>query len=261
MTLVDSHAHLFLEEFDADRPEVMRRARDAGVTHIFMPNIDSSTIAPLLKTCRDYPGLAFPMIGLHPTSITAQNLHEELDTVSQWLDRDDTGFVAVGEIGMDLYWDQTFINEQITALRTQVSWASDRQLPIVLHCRQAYTYIYKVLQPYRHSNLTGIFHSFTGDINELESMLTFDGFCIGINGVATFKKSPLPQLLPRIPLDRLVLETDAPYLTPTPHRGKRNESAYLIYTLQVVAQAYGLPPKEVAQACSNNALRVFKVAK
>ena len=255
MNLVDSHTHLFLEEFAADLPEVMQRARQAGVTHLFMPNIDSTSVDALLHTCNQYSGYAFPMIGLHPTSVR-ENYRKELTAIQDWLGRP-AGWVAVGEIGLDLHWDRTFLEQQLDALRTQVDWAVQCHLPVVLHCRDAFTYIYKVLEPYRHSGLTGIFHSFTGGEAELEQMLSFDGFCIGVNGVVTFKKSALPALLPRIPLDRLVLETDAPYLTPVPHRGQRNESAYLPFTLQAVARAYDLPPFEVAEATSKAALDVF----
>lgn len=259
MRLVDSHSHLFLEEFSEDLPEVMERARKAGVTHIFMPNIDSTTIEPLLKVCASYKELCYPMIGLHPTSVR-ENFRQELEVVHRYLNGE-VPFVAVGEIGMDLYWDKTFLKEQTIAFRQQVEWALEYRLPVVIHCREAFEYIYKVLIDYKDSSLTGIFHSFTGTLDEAERILDFPGFCLGINGVVTFKKSALPAVLAQVPLDRIVLETDSPYLTPVPNRGKRNESAYVKDTLVKVAEVYGRTMEEVSEATSENALKVFGMLK
>lgn len=259
MRLVDSHSHLFLEEFSEDLPEVMERARKAGVTHIFMPNIDSTTIEPLLKVCASYKDLCYPMIGLHPTSVR-EDFRQELEVVHRYL-KGEVLFVAVGEIGMDLYWDKTFLKEQTIAFRQQVEWALEYRLPVVIHCREAFEYIYKVLIDYKDSSLTGIFHSFTGTLDEAERILDFPGFCLGINGVVTFKKSALPAVLAQVPLDRIVLETDSPYLTPVPNRGKRNESAYVKDTLVKVAEVYGRTMEEVSEATSENALKVFGMLK
>lgn len=259
MRLVDSHSHLFLEEFSEDLPEVMERARKAGVTHIFMPNIDSTTIEPLLKVCASYKELCYPMIGLHPTSVR-ENFRQELEVVHRYLNGE-VPFVAVGEIGMDLYWDKTFLKEQTIAFRQQVEWALEYRLPVVIHCREAFEYIYKVLIDYKDSSLTGIFHSFTGTLDEAARILDFPGFCLGINGVVTFKKSALPAVLAQVPLDRIVLETDSPYLTPVPNRGKRNESAYVKDTLVKVAEVYGRTMEEVSEATSENALKVFGMLK
>lgn len=223
MKLVDSHSHLFLEDFQSDLPQVMMRAREAGVTHIFMPNIDSTTIEPMLKVCSEYKGYCFPMIGLHPTSVDA-GYEKELAVVAGHLAMPD-GYVAIGEIGMDLYWDKTYLKEQQIAFERQVRWALEYGLPVVIHCREAFDYIYDILKPYKTSSLRGIFHSFTGTREEAFRMLEFSNFFIGINGVVTFKKSGLPEVLQNIPLERIVLETDSPYLTPVPNRGKRNESA------------------------------------
>ena len=256
MKLVDSHSHLFLEEFADDVSEVMNRALEAGVSHIFMPNIDSTTLEPLLKVCSSYPDLCYPMIGLHPTSVDG-NYQKELEIVHQQLLQPREDFVAIGEIGLDLYWDQTFLQEQLLVFEQQVKWALEFHLPIVIHCREAFPYIYKVLASYKDSGLTGIFHSFTGNAEEAASMLEFSGFMIGINGVVTFKKSAIPAVLPEIPLERLVLETDSPYLTPVPNRGKRNESAYVTYTAAKVAEVYGVPLQKVAEITSYNALKVF----
>ena len=253
--LVDSHSHLFLEEFADDLPQVMQRAREAGVTHIFMPNIDSTTIESLLSVCAAYKEFCFPMIGLHPTSVN-KNYKKELDIVAGQL-ASSNGYVAIGEIGLDLYWDKTFLREQLLAFEKQVEWALEYHLPIVIHTREAFDYIYKVLQPYKETGLTGIFHSFTGTSEEAAKLLDFPGFMIGINGVVTFKKSQLPEVLKDVPLAHIVLETDSPYLTPVPNRGKRNESARLKDTLIKVAEIYRESPEVVAEATSENALKVF----
>ena len=257
--LVDSHSHLFLEEFADDLPQVMQRAREAGVTHIFMPNIDSTTIESLLSVCAAYKEFCFPMIGLHPTSVN-ENYKKELDIVAGQL-ASSNGYVAIGEIGLDLYWDKTFLREQLLAFEKQVEWALEYHLPIVIHTREAFDYIYKVLQPYKETGLTGIFHSFTGTSEEAAKLLDFPGFMIGINGVVTFKKSQLPEVLKDVPLARIVLETDSPYLTPVPNRGKRNESARLKDTLIKVAEIYRESPELVAEATSENALKVFGMGK
>ena len=257
--LVDSHSHLFLEEFADDLPQVMQRAREAGVTHIFMPNIDSTTIESLLSVCAAYKEFCFPMIGLHPTSVN-KNYKKELDIVAGQL-ASSNGYVEIGEIGLDLYWDKTFLREQLLAFEKQVEWALEYHLPIVIHTREAFDYIYKVLQPYKETGLTGIFHSFTGTSEEAAKLLDFPGFMIGINGVVTFKKSQLPEVLKDVPLARIVLETDSPYLTPVPNRGKRNESARLKDTLIKVAEIYRESPEVVAEATSENALKVFGMLK
>lgn len=257
--LIDSHSHLFLEEFSEDLPLVIARARAAGVSHIFMPNIDSMTIGPLLSVCDTYKEYCFPMIGLHPTSVNA-DYEKELAVVGDYL-KQANKFVAVGEIGLDLYWDKTWLNEQLIAFERQLEWALEYKLPVVIHSREAFEYIYKVLMPYKNTSLSGIFHSFTGTAEEAARLMEFEGFKIGINGVVTFKKSSLPEVLKEIPLDRIVLETDSPYLAPVPNRGKRNESAYLKDTLVKVAEIYGQPVEKVAGITSENALNVFGMLK
>lgn len=259
MRLVDSHSHLFLEEFSEDLPQVIKRARVAGVTHIFMPNIDSSTIESMLRVCSEYKGYCFPMIGLHPTSVNV-DYRKELDFVAEYLTMPNE-YVAIGEIGIDLYWDRTFLEEQLIVFEQQVEWALKYDLPIVIHCREAFDYIYRVLEPYKTTPLRGIFHSFTGTIEEAVRILDFPGFYVGINGVVTFKKSTLPEVLQSIPLERVVLETDSPYLTPVPNRGKRNESANVKDTLIKVAEIYHKVPEEVGWITSNNALKVFAMLK
>ena len=191
--LIDTHSHLFLEEFSDDLPQVMERARQAGVSRIYMPNIDSTTIEPMLSVCADYPDFCYPMIGLHPTSVN-ESYRQELSIVRERLEAPNN-FVAIGEIGLDLYWDKTFLNEQLYVFEKQIEWALEYKLPIVVHSREAFDYIYKVMEPYKNTALTGIFHSFTGNAEEAARLLEFGGFMLGINGVVTFKKSSLPDTL------------------------------------------------------------------
>ena len=257
MRLIDSHSHLFLEEFAEDLPQVMARAREAGVTHIFMPNIDSTTIGPMLRVCREYKGYCYPMIGLHPTSVGA-DYEKELEIVAREL-ASPNEFVAVGEIGMDLYWDKTFLREQQRVLDRQIEWALEYGLPVVLHCREAFDHIYNVLKPYQQTPLKGIFHSFTGTSEEACRIMEFADFMIGINGVVTFKKSTLPEVLKNIPLERIVLETDSPYLTPVPFRGKRNESSYIPLIAQKIAELTGLETKKIEEITTQNALNLFNL--
>ena len=199
------------------------------------------------------------MIGLHPTSVN-DNYEKELEIVAREL-KFSKEYVAIGEIGMDLYWDKTYLKEQQIVLDKQVNWALEYDLPIVIHYRDAFDYIYKVLEPYKKTPLRGIFHSFTGTAEEATRVLEFSDFFIGINGVVTFKKSHLPEILAGIPLEKIVLETDSPYLTPVPNRGKRNESAYVKDTLMKVSEIYGMSPEAVGDVTSENALKVFGMLK
>ena len=255
MNFIDTHSHLFLEEFAEDLPLVMQRAKAAGVSRIYMPNIDCSTIKPLLDTVAQYPDYCFPMIGLHPTSVNS-DFREELKVMKELLDQSHP-FVAIGEVGMDLYWDRTFINEQFEAFETQIQWSAEYQLPLVIHSRDSFEEVYQVIKRNEHKNLKGIFHSFTGTLEEAERLLQFDGFYLGINGVVTFKKSTLPEVLKNVPLERIVLETDSPYLTPAPNRGKRNESANVKDTLLKLAAIYQCSPENIAETTTMNALKIF----
>ena len=259
MRLIDTHSHLFLEEFSEDLPQVIERARSAGVTHIFMPNIDSTTIDSMLSVCNTYNDYCFPMIGLHPTSFNA-DYEKELEIVAREL-RSFNKYIAIGGGGMDLFWDKTFLKEQQIVLDKQINWALEYDLPVVIHCRDAFGYIYNVLEPYKNTSLKGVFHSFTGTDDEAARILEFSGFLIGINGVVTFKKSRLPEVLTKIPLEKIVLETDSPYLTPVPNRGKRNESAYVKDTLMKVSDIYRMSPEAVGRVTSENALKVFGMLK
>lgn len=254
MKYIDTHSHIYLEEFDQDLPDIIRRAREAGVSHILLPNVDHTTLDRMLKVCSAYPGYCYPMIGVHPTSVKG-DYKKELMIVENQLS---TGtYIAVGEIGLDLYWDKTFLKEQIIAFDRQIQLALRYGLPIVIHSREAFDQICEVLEPYKSTGLKGIFHSFGGSAEEAARLLEFEGFMLGINGVVTFKNSSLGKTLEQIPLDRIVLETDAPYLTPVPHRGKRNESAFLQYTLAKVADVYRMPAERVAEITSANAIKVF----
>lgn len=260
MKFIDSHSHLYLPEFSEDLPQVIERARTAGVSHILLPNIDSTTISGMLDVCKTYPDYCFPMIGLHPTSVN-KSFERELDIVKSNLEEDPARFIAIGEVGIDLYWDRTFIEQQLKAFDNQIKLALDYDLPLVIHTRDAFREVYDSLLPYKNTSLSGVFHSFTGTLEEALSLLEFDNFMIGINGVVTFKNSTLSDVLRHVPLERILLETDAPYLTPVPNRGKRNESANLKDTLFKVAAIYAKTPEEVAQATTTNAIKVFSMLK
>lgn len=256
--MIDTHSHLFLEEFAADLPEVMERAERAGITYILMPNIDSTTIEPLLDVCQRYP-MCKPMIGFHPTSVTAENYESELRIVEEELKREDRNYIAIGEIGMDLYWDKTYREEQLTVFERQIELALEYRLPIVIHAREAFDEVCMVLDKYRTTPLRGVFHSFTGNAEEAERLLSYENFMIGVNGVVTFKKSPLTESLKRVPLTRVLLETDSPYLTPVPYRGRRNESAYVEYVMKKLAEVYETDCNKVSEQTTKNAVKLFDI--
>lgn len=256
--MIDTHSHLFVEEFDEDLPAVIERARDSGVSKVFMPNIDDTTVEAMLNVCTAYKGYCFPMIGFHPTSVGADSLFRIYEMKK--LLSGEHPFVAVGEVGMDLYWDKTYLKEQQKALDIQIQWALEYHLPLVLHCREAFPELFEVMEPYKKTELSGIFHSFTGTLEEAGQVLEYARFFFGINGVVTFKKSSLAEVLPHIPLGRIVLETDSPYLAPAPFRGKRNESSYIKNVAMKLAEIYGLDFKDVDRITANNALKVFKMA-
>ncbi len=254
--LIDTHSHLFMDEFAPDLPEVMQRAFAAGVERIYMPNVDLSTLDPLLRVCDRYAGRCFPLIGLHPTSITSAGYHDELAAIRKSLDEHPGLFVGIGEVGLDFYWDTTYAKEQTRAFEEQLQWALAYDLPLIIHCRNAFDALYDCMKPYADTPLRGIFHCFTGD--DADRFSSFKHFLFGVNGVVTYKKSPLPAMLrSKIPLDRLVLETDSPYLPPVPFRGKRNETSYIKYVAEKVAQIYELPLEQVERQTSRNALSLF----
>lgn len=256
--MIDSHTHIFEEDFAEDRAQVVERAILAGVEHLILPNIDLDSLPRLLKTHQTYPLCTSIALGLHPTSV-GQDYPSQLEQIQVALQEHRSEVVAIGEVGLDFYWDRSFAEEQKKVLRTQVEWAIAEDLPLILHTRSAHREMLDLLAPYRSApQLRGVFHSFTGSEEELEELIDFSpSFLIGINGVVTFKKATLREDIGRIPLDRLLLETDAPYLAPVPHRGKRNEPAFLPHTLAEVARAYGLPVEQVEEATNRNACQLF----
>ena len=241
--MIDTHSHLFVEEFSDDLRQTIQRAKDAGVTNIFMPNIDDTTISDMLRVCSEFPGYCFPMLGFHPTSVNAQSMSVVKD-MKRLLDGEHP-YIAIGEVGMDLYWDKTYLKEQQRVFDEQIQWALEYQLPLVIHCREAFPELFEVLKPYKDTELSGVFHSFTGTQDEADELMEYTRFMIGVNGVVTFKKSSLPGILQSIPLNRLVLETDSPYLAPTPYRGKRNESSYIVKVAEKLAELYELGLEDI----------------
>ena len=254
---IDSHTHLYLDAFDNDRDETIQRAIDAGVTRMLLPNIDSSSLDLLFSLTRQFPENCFPMLGLHPTSVK-DNYIEELKNIEAALGK--RNFFAIGETGIDLYWDKTFLKEQEVVFSTQIRWAMELDLPLVIHARDSFREIFHVLDSSGGPELKGVFHSFTGDHSELEQALSY-GFMIGINGIVTFKNSKLGDVVSHIPLDKLLLETDAPFLAPVPFRGKRNESSYLVETARKVSEIYNLSIDEIANITSTNAELLFRLNK
>lgn len=254
--MIDTHSHLFVEEFQDDLPQVIQRTKDVGITHVLMPNIDDTTIADMLKVCETYPGYCFPMLGYHPTSVDAESMKKVKKMKEQLIEGHP--FIAIGEVGMDLYWDKTYLREQQQVLDEQIQWVLEYDLPLVIHCREAFPELFEVLAPYKNTELSGVFHSFTGTQEEADRIMEYTRFMMGVNGVVTFKKSTLPQILQTVPLKRLVLETDSPYLAPVPYRGKRNESSYIIKVAEKLAEVYGVEVEEVNRQTTQNALKVFK---
>ena len=255
MDYVDTHAHIDGAEFDADRDEVVARARAAGVSKVLVPAIDLASVDSVLRTCDRYPGFAYPMAGLHPEEVRA-DFRAVLATMRS---RIDGRFVAIGEVGIDYYWSREFEKEQLEAFEEQVRWAVELRKPLMIHCRKGQNEMVAVLRRYRGELPGGVFHCFTGNEREAEELLAFDNFALGIGGVLTFKKSHLPEVLPHIPLQRIVLETDSPYMAPVPMRGKRNESAFVSYVLARVADCYGVSQETVAEATNATVERIFGI--
>ena len=257
---VDTHTHLFTTEFDADRADAVQRAVDAGVKTLCLPSINEDTLPALMSMCEDYPGVCYPMIGLHPTELGA-DYNSVLDRMYRLLKSDDR-FVAIGEVGLDFYWDDTRKEEQKDVFRRQIEWALETGLPLVIHSRSAFDDLYSIMDEYRERGLKGVSHCFSGTEYEAQKLLSFDGFYLGIGGVLTYKKSTLPEVLETIPLERIVLETDSPYLAPVPKRGKRNESSYVPYVADFLADIYGCTVEQVAKITTANARNLFsKIAR
>ena len=271
MKIVDTHTHLDGEEFDEDRAEVIMRAKEAGVGMVFLPAIDVKTSEAVLKLSHEYPGYAYPMIGLHPEEVKA-DWKEQLKKIEAILDAHLTAvdglngikyksdYIAIGEIGLDFYWSREFEKEQLEAFEKQVEWSCETGLPLMIHCRKAQNEMLHILRKWKDKLPGGVFHCFTGNQQEAKELLEYDNFVLGIGGVSTFKSSHLREDLPAaVPLERIVLETDSPYMAPVPYRGKRNESAFVVQVMKTLATAYGVSEEEVAKVTNLNVERVFGV--
>ncbi len=254
--MIDTHSHLYLEEFDNDRTEAMQRAVAAGLRHLILPNVDLETVEPMLQLHKQYPKYTSIAMGLHPTSV-GENFREDLEKTCELLDS--CSCVAVGEVGIDLYWDTTYKEQQMEAFDTQLHWAEERHLPVIIHCREGLQTIADVFRNFSGTLPSCVFHSFGGTNDDVELIRSFGDFYFGINGVVTFKNSKLSETLPAIGLARILLETDCPYLTPVPHRGKRNESAYVPYIAQKVADTLGVSIDEVSETTDRNAQNLFRI--
>lgn len=271
VSFVDTHCHLDGEEFDQDRAEVMQRAREAGCKAIFLPAIDLPSSQRILALSQQYPDFLYPMIGLHPEEVRA-DWREQLTEIRRCVGTEvrryegtevrgcENRLVAIGEVGLDFYWSREFEKEQLEAFEEQVRWSVETRLPLMIHCRKAQNEMVHILKRYASELPGGVFHCFTGNEKEAAELLQFDRFVLGVGGVLTFKKSHLPEVLPQtVPLDRIVLETDAPYMAPVPHRGQRNEPAYVKDVLLRMAEAYGVSPQELSEQTNRNVTRVFDV--
>lgn len=275
-TIVDTHCHLDGEEYNDDRAEVIDRAVEAGVTRMFVPAIDLASSRRIMELCQEYPGTLYPMVGLHPEEVHA-DWQEQLKDIRSLLNTqpptptthhltpttqhptpNTQHPISIGEVGLDFYWSREFEQEQLLAFEEQVRWSVETGLPLMIHCRKAQNEMVSILKRYRDDLPGGVFHCFTGNEIEAQELLQFPRFVLGIGGVSTFKKSHLPEVLPAVvPLDRIVLETDAPYMAPVPLRGQRNEPAFVVHVLTHLAQAYDISEEEMAQRTNENVQRVF----
>ncbi len=254
--MIDTHSHIYLEEFDADRAEVVQRAKSAGLRHIVLPNVDLETVAPMQTLAAAYPGYISMAMGLHPTSV-GEDYKEQLSLTRKFLE--EGNYIAVGEVGIDLYWDATFRAEQMEAFDEQLHWAEDKSLPVIIHSRDALEEILAVFKNYSGKLPQCVFHSFGGSVEDVRRIREFGNFLFGINGVVTFKNSKLYEVLPEIGLDHILLETDCPYLTPVPYRGKRNESSYVPYIAQKIAETLEISVDTVSAQTDKNAICFFNL--
>jgi TatD DNase family protein len=260
---IDTHCHLDGEEFAADRDAVVQRAREAGCTAVFLPAIDVASCHTVLDVCRQYPDYCRPMLGLHPEEVKAdwkEVLGHIKYSLTSHLSPLTSPVIAIGEVGLDYYWSREFEHEQLEAFEEQVRWAVELQLPLMIHCRKAQNEMVAIIKRYAHDLPGGVFHCFTGNVQEAQQLLEFDRFVLGIGGVLTFKKSHLPETLAEVvPLNRIVLETDAPYMAPVPLRGQRNEPSFIRHVITRLAEAYGVAEEEICRQTNANVARVFKV--
>jgi len=253
--LIDTHSHIYSEDFVNDIDEVIQRGYDNDIKKIILPNIDSGSVKRLFDLSEAYPHLCFPLLGLHPTSVS-EDYKEELQAVEYWMDK--RKIYGIGEIGIDLYWDRTYLKQQEDVFRYQVKLAKSKQLPIVIHVRNSFNEVFKIVEEEQDGTLKGIFHCFSGTEEEAQK-ITGIGFMLGVGGVITFKNSNLTEVLKSVSVQNIVLETDAPYLAPVPKRGRRNETAYLVYVAQKVAETYGITVEQVAEITTSNARSLFKI--
>lgn len=250
--MIDTHSHIYGPEFDDDRAEVLQRARLAGVDKVLLPNINEESIARMLQVAKEYPDMCYPMMGLHPEDVK-EDWAQVLDRMEMQLD----GMIAVGEVGLDFYWDTTFRKEQFETFERQICWAVERNLPLVIHMRKAEQELLEVMERHKSDGLRGVFHCFGGSKETASRMLKHEGFVLGIGGVVTFKNSRLAETLRHVPLDRIVLETDAPYLAPVPYRGKRNEPSYVAHVARFLSDIYNVSEEEVNDVTNLAVKRVF----
>jgi len=258
MNFIDTHTHLFSEQFDIDRNEVIKAALDAGVTKMLLPNIDLESIEAMHALEAQFPDNCISMMGLHPCSVN-ENWEDDLHVIKSHLDQ--RNYCAVGEIGIDLHWDKSTLDFQQKAFHQQIIWAKERKLPIAIHVREAFNEVFEILDELNDTNLSGVFHCFTGTYNQAIKVLDYDNFKLGIGGVLTFKNSGLDKVISQIDLEHLILETDAPYLAPTPHRGKRNSSEYIPLVASKLAEVKGVSIETIATLTSQNAYDLFKTVK
>ena len=255
MKFTDTHTHLFSDAFDQDRNEVIQRAMDAGVHKFYLPNIDAGTIDAMHDLEQAFPKNCFAMMGLHPSSV-GEDYKEQLAIIESWLEKRD--YAGIGETGIDLYWDKTHIEAQKESFEQHVKWAKEKNRPLIIHCREAFDEIFEILDRMNDDSLFGIFHCFTGNSEQAQHIIDYEGFKLGIGGVATFKNGGLDKTLEGVSLQHLVLETDSPYLAPTPFRGKRNESAYLINVAEKLCSIYNVSLAEVSKITEHNTKEIFK---
>ena len=253
---IDTHTHIYLEEFNADRKEIIKECNELNIKKLLLPNIDSNTIDELLNLTNDYKGFCFPMVGLHPCSVK-NDYKKELEILKPYVKKYNP--IAIGEIGIDLYWDKTTLNIQKAAFIEQINWAKEYKLPIVIHARDSYKEIFEILDLLNDENLSGVFHCFSSDLKDANHILNYGKFKLGIGGVVTFKNAGLDKTLSEIPIEHIVLETDSPYLSPVPFRGKRNKSSYITLIAKKISEIYSLEITEIEKITTNNAQEIFKL--
>jgi len=258
LNFIDTHTHLYLDQFKDDIDQVIQNALDSGVSKMLLPNIDSNTIASMNALSEKFPGICYPMIGLHPSDVK-ENYQDELAIVKK--ESASNKYIAIGEIGIDLYWDKTFLTQQQDAFAIQLELAKSLGIPVVIHARDSFNEIFEVMDQHNDDSLTGVLHCFTGNLEQANRVINYGGFKLGIGGVATFKNGGLNKVIPHVDLAHLILETDSPFLAPSPYRGKRNESQYIPIIADKIAQMKGIKIEEVAEVTTENALGLFEKAK